>query len=295
MPATPHNRHPVHFSIPITPSRYNHALVLPIFIPSIVCPTSIMAEVKLDILKDAIARNAAAVISLPIDGVLRPYKSRFLAVDGDGFWVEADPNSHAVLDDLAARQVRVGVAFRTTLYKGIFTAPILRREPLYPVNRELTVDALLLRLPEQIAAVQRRSNYRVALPADHELVARVWKIPDHWVLRDRPPAVMEIAASVRDLSASGIGLLVAPNQGQPVPLHPNTRLRIQIQYGDAEFLIEGRARHSVATPNASQRVGVQFSKLENSIEGRQTLDKLTAIVGRLRREEARRLRLGRAA
>jgi hypothetical protein len=254
-----------------------------------------MAEMKLEILQAAIARNSAAVISLPVGASLHHCKSRFLAEDGDAFWVEADPKQSAIVDELTARQTLVGVAFRAGPNRAIFATPILRREPRYRVNPELAVEAWLLRLPKQISAVQRRSNYRVAVPAGDDMTVRVWKIPEYWILRDCPPASMEITATVHDLSTGGIGLLMPPKRGQPVQVAPNSRLRIQIKYGEAEILAEGRTRHAIATLDLMLRVGVQFSKLENNINGRQTLAKLTTLVGQLRREEARHLRLGIAA
>ncbi|HEX2973138.1 MAG TPA: hypothetical protein VHP11_12450, partial [Tepidisphaeraceae bacterium] len=193
-----------------------------------------MADAKLDLLNEAIARNAAAVLSLPSAGLLHHSKSRFLAQAPGGFWIESDPNQRTLLDELIAKKARVGMAFKTGTERIIFAAPVLLRDPSYSLNRQMTLEALLLALPEHLTAVQRRANYRVVIPESAGVMARVWKIPSHWNLRDRPPASMEVAVKVRDLSTSGIGLLCAPKDGQPIAMASDCRLRILVKREDIQ-------------------------------------------------------------
>jgi hypothetical protein len=87
-------------------------------------------------------------------------------------------------------------------------------------------------------------------------------------------------------------MLCPPKDGEPIRLTPDTRLRITVSFGQNECLLEGRVRHIRPTPDKSLRVGVQFKKLEDDLDGRQTLSRLTSIVGELHREEVRRVRLG---
>jgi len=55
-------------------------------------------------LKDAVARNGAAVLSLPSAGMLRHHRTRFLgtADDADGFWIEAPQGERPLIDALQA-------------------------------------------------------------------------------------------------------------------------------------------------------------------------------------------------
>lgn len=251
-----------------------------------------MSDSTLEALREAIVRNAGAVLSLPSAGMLRHFKTRFLTVADAGFWIEGAPQQGGLVDELIAKGLSAGVAFKSGQDKIIFTAPVLKRDPAYRINRELVVEGVFLGYPSKIKTVQRRANYRVMIPAECELSARVWKIPEHWILRDKPSATLEMPVRVRDLSTGGMGLLMTPKEGQSTPLVADTRLRIVISYGSYEALIEGRAKHIRTTPDQSLRVGVQFRKLDDDLEGRQTLSKLTSIVGTLHREEVRRMRLG---
>ncbi len=47
-----------------------------------------MPEASLDLLREAIAQRAGAVISLPVGGGLRHFKTRFVGEENDAFLVE---------------------------------------------------------------------------------------------------------------------------------------------------------------------------------------------------------------
>lgn len=244
-------------------------------------------------LKEAIARNAGLVFSLPSAGMLRHHKSRFLGECDEGFWVESVPTEKVLIDSLVVSQQPAGISFKAGPNKVIFTTPVLRRQENYQVNADTTVEAVLLKTPSEVKAIQRRNNYRVAVPTDAEMVVRMWRIPERAVLRDRPMAAQEIQVKVRDLSLGGMGCNIFGKDGNPPIITNEDRLRIIIKAKDHELLIEGRMKYPVGKPKTDiARAGIQFKAMENSIEGRQTLATLTRIVGELAREEVRRLRLG---
>ena len=244
-------------------------------------------------LKDAIARNAGLVLSLPSAGMLRHHKSRFLGECDEGFWVESVPAENVLIDALAISQQPAGVSFKAGVNKVIFTTPIVRRQSDYRVNAETVLEAVLLRMPSEVKAIQRRNNYRVAVPKDAEVLVRMWRIPERAVLRDRPMAAQELKVEIRDMSLGGMGCTIYGKDGNPPLITNEDRLRIQIKARDHDLLIEGRMRYPVGKPKSDvSRAGIQFKAMENSIEGRQTLATLTRIVGELAREEVRRLRLG---
>lgn len=248
------------------------------------------------ILRDAVARNAGAVLSLPSDGMFRHHKTRLLAGEESGFWVERPQGDHELLEQLMATNQPVGVTLKTQIHKIVFTTIILQYRADLRINTELAVDALLLVWPADLKAVQRRADYRVTIPLDADLTIRAWRIPDHHILRDRPPSACELDVKVRNLSAGGLALVWTPDQdddGEAPPLAVDQRLRISVSYPDGELLLEGRVKHVRDLEEGQVRLGVQFKKLENDIEGRQTLTELTHIVGQLQRDEIRRHRLGR--
>lgn len=248
-------------------------------------------------LKDAVARNAAAVLSLPSAGMLRHHRTRFLGTpdDADGFWIEAPPNERPLIDALRAGKKPVGVSLRApgAGNKIICTTLIQAFEAALPVNDQTVADALLLAWPDQVQAIQRRNDYRVTVqPDDDEVRLRAWRIPEHHHLRDKPPASLGIKLSLRDLSAGGMGVVHTPGPDEP-RLADDQRLRVVLVHGDKneELILEGRVRHVRPLPANDYRIGVQFKKLEDNLDGRQTLATLTHIIGQLQRAEIRRKRL----
>src|SRR5262249_11323183 len=117
-------------------------------------------------LREAIARNSAAVIVLPSAGMVRRPPTRFLAASPEGFWIESVASDAQLIETLAAAHSPVGVAFKNGEKSVSFTAPIRTREQQYRINESTTVDALCLAFPAQLRQQQRRQAYRVALPDD---------------------------------------------------------------------------------------------------------------------------------
>ena len=246
---------------------------------------------NLEVLREAIARNAAIVLSLPSAGLLRHHKSRFLTDAGDGFLVESVPTERPLIDELIATQKPSGVSFKGGHRKIVLASPIQYRLDKYRVNADTVVEALLLPFPQQIQAIQRRTNYRVRVFADFGLSVHVWRIAEQAHLADRPMDAVSVAAQVRDVSLGGLGVTFTGNNGEPPKVSAEDRLRIELTYKDMVLLLEGRMRH--ATPPASgtiARAGLQFKPLDTHLEGRQKLAQLTRIVGELQREEVRRAR-----
>jgi c-di-GMP-binding flagellar brake protein YcgR len=240
-----------------------------------------------DTLRDAIARNAGAVISLPAGGVLRHCKTRLLAAEDDGFWVEAPAAAERPLvDDLMAKATTIGASLKSGHTKVCFTTLIRQFRGQLQVNANTAVDAVMLAWPAQLKAIQRRTDYRVGVPGDAEISVRCWRLGERAFLKDRPPASAELDVSLRDLSVGGTGLTCRLDDGAP-KLADDQRLRIVVDHDGRELLLEGRLRHVKPLADANVRLGVQFKKLADDIDGRQTLATLTQIVGRLQRDEVR--------
>ena len=253
-----------------------------------------MANNGVAILTDAIARNSAIVLSLPSAGMLRHHKSRFLAEEADGFWIESALNDRMLIDELIANQTGVGISFRAGPQKVSFVVPIVKRNPEFSMNAETRLEALQLTFPADVKAVQRRNNYRVRVPEDSDLRVRAWRVPEYFILAEKPMAAQELVARVRDISIGGLGVFLLPKGEEPPKVLSGERLRISLRYRELdELILEGRLRYipPAGTPTPI-RAGIQFKKLENNLEGRQNLAALTRIVGELQREEVRRTRLG---
>jgi len=254
-----------------------------------------MASNNLEILIDAIARNAGIVLSLPSAGLLRHHKSRFLSEAPEGFWVESIPSEKPLVEELIRNQHPAGISFKAGTTKVVFTTPVQRLDLAYRVNDETQIPALLMAMPAEVKAIQRRHNYRVAVQAGSDITVKVWRIPERAYLRDRPMAAQQIKCEVRDVSLGGLGVTFMGEANEPPKVSIEDRLRVEVTFGGMAFLLEGRMRKPTAAPNASAsmiRTGIVFKPLDQDLEGRQTLAALTRIVGQLQRDEVRRHRLG---
>src|SRR4051812_30793507 len=117
-----------------------------------------MKPAEQDTLRDAVARNAGVVVSLPSAGMLRHCKSRLLAAEEDGFWVEAPAGERALVDELMAKAAPIGLALKSSQQKIVCTTIIRQFQVQMQINRETAVDAIMLIWPTQLKAVQRRND-----------------------------------------------------------------------------------------------------------------------------------------
>ena len=252
-----------------------------------------VAAANAELLRDAVARNAGIVLSLPSAGILRHHKSRFLADAERGFWVESIPAERPLVQELITTQKPSGVSFKSGVHKVVFAVPVLAFEQTYRINADTVVEALLMAQPTQMKAIQRRNNYRVRVRPESELGLRVWRIAERAYLGDRPMAAQELMVELMDVSLGGVGIVFRPKDGEPPKVTEEDRLRVELTNNGETLLLEGRMRRPTPTPdNTTIKSGIQFKQLENDLAGRQLLATLTRIVGQLQREEVRRYRLG---
>jgi hypothetical protein len=250
-------------------------------------------------LREAIARNAGMVLSLPEGGRLRHHKTRFLADAGDGFWVRSINFDPAVVRELIASRRPAGVAFRSGEKKIIFAAEIQHWMPDYELTGAVDdanagpVEALLLKFPTELRAIQRRKSFRVPVVGVTDLEVRIWTMPETAYLRDKPASNREIACAARDISVGGIGLTIRATNGKPPNIAAGDRIRIQLSLRGATALLEGRLRYPPKTTrDSSFQAGVQFRALGDTREDRAASNELNKIVNELQRELIRRKKLG---
>jgi c-di-GMP-binding flagellar brake protein YcgR len=255
-----------------------------------------MSQATSDILSQAIARNSAAVLSLPSAGMIRHHKSRFLNETAEGVWLESIGAEQPLIEGLIAGGQPCGISFKSADQKISFAAKVLKLDPEYRINETTILPAVMIDRPAEVKTVQRRNNYRVRVPADMDLTVRIWRIPERFRVKDKPPRTAELGLMLRDISVGGLGVTLLPQDNQPVRILDGERVRVTIKAGgDDELIIEGRVCTIRNGDGPGVRTGIQFLNLQDGLEGRQVLDKLTKIIGAMQREEVRRRRLGLAA
>jgi hypothetical protein len=264
--------------------------------------TSVTGD-NVGMLREAIARGAALVLSLPRpDGSLRHHKSRFIADAGDGVWVAAVADEPGLVDGLIARGEPVGVTFRGGEFRCTFVTTALHVERGFrnggaaaPGDGAAPGAALLLAFPADVRAVQRRRNFRVPVTAASELQVKLWTMPEHATVRDRPVAGREILCEARDISVGGIGVTIRPGAGKLQSVATGDRVRVQLTLRETVVVLEGRLRYPPkASADGPVRAGVQFRTLDDGRDDRLAASQLNRIVNELQREQIRRKKLGLA-
>jgi c-di-GMP-binding flagellar brake protein YcgR len=247
------------------------------------------------LLRDAVARNCGAVLSLPSAGMLRHFKSRFLGDHASGLLLESPVDQSPLIKSLIDSKQDVVVAFKSGIYKVAFASPIALALSQYEVSTGVAIDALVLAPPEKVQTLQRRAHYRAKVPPEYKIKIRVWRIPEHAYIKAPVLSTQEVTCELNDICVGGLGARFIGKDGKPPKISTADRLRVQLTFGEDALILEGRMRDPIGAPGSDSIVaGISFKKLENDIEGRRILSLLTRIVGDLQREELRRNRMGLA-
>lgn len=246
-----------------------------------------------EILAAAIARNAGSVLSIRTGAMIRHFKSRFITETDTGIWLEAPDSSLDLLDSLIEPKELVAVTFKTTELRMSFSTTVMALDRDYPLNQTLTIRAVRVGKAAEIRAFQRRSAYRAPVPEDSDLSLRLWVMPEHAHLSDRPATAQKLDATLRNISVGGLGILVQ-NKGRT--LAGSQRLRVELTAASTPILLEGRLRIGAPVGSAGKLAcGIILEKLDTDLEGRRKLAALTNIVGQLQREEVRRAHYRKAS
>lgn len=242
-----------------------------------------------ELLLEAVARNAAAMVTLPSAGMEFCFRTRLLETGETGLYIESKSEIEGRLRELVANAKPIEVQFNVRGQRMGFQSSILDVEPAHQLNAGMTVHAARLAPPQQLEKVQRRAAYRLQVPATGILKMRAWSIPEHVPLRDRPLASQELKVQLMDISLGGFRAGLRDRAGKTVRLVSDQRLRVQLLYQDIDLILEARCR---GLPDGEyDSYGLAFTKLQTNLEGRQALTALTKIVGELQRDEIRRARM----
>jgi hypothetical protein len=244
-----------------------------------------------DDLDAAIDRNAPAVISLPSAGMVRHFKTRFLRVADEGFWVEGIPSELPLIKSLIETADPAGFAFKAGSRPVNFLAPLRENDPAFHLTADVTMMAIRVQRPAAVKAVQRRSDFRVAINANDPVRGSVWRIGDHAAIDDRPKGVA-LPVILRDLSTGGIGVVFTGADGKGPTVTELDRLLVVLQYrNDRELAIEGSCTRPTRVGETDQYLsGIRFKGLQDRLSGRQTMTDLARIVNALQLAERQRLR-----
>jgi c-di-GMP-binding flagellar brake protein YcgR len=137
-------------------------------------------------------------------------------------------------------------------------------------------------IPNDVQTMQRRANFRVQTPPNASLGLTFWKIPPHWVLRDKPKPSTHMRAELIDLSGGGMGIRI-PQEWLSASTDAQ-RLRVELKFNGDDAILDGQIVYrSEPKPDGSIRIGVAFKKLD-ATDNRPAAFLLNRVVADLQRK-----------
>src|SRR5258706_14467163 len=98
-------------------------------------PARAMPADDQQILRDAIARKAGAVVSFPTaDGALRHHKTRLLAAQDEGFWIQCPPDETELIAQLMSAATAIGLSVKASGNRVVSAPMILQYRAGAPAN-----------------------------------------------------------------------------------------------------------------------------------------------------------------
>ena len=253
-----------------------------------------MTDQPFQMLRQAVARNLSATLSVPADDAPHTARTRLLAEDGAIVWVDAAPQLEPIMSAACRNNRSVSLAFRMGGYSVDFESPIVGYVARYPIREDVTVPAVGLKWPVEVRLTQRRGGYRVRTVAASGLSIKAWLEASPaigpTVSRDEP----SVRAELCDLSVGGLSMVLRAKRAADAAavgaMATAQRMRVELTAGGGDALVlSGQVRQPpLVLPDGAVRVGLHFNAMSQSIEGRRTLSQVGKIVAELQRAEARR-------
>ena len=231
----------------------------------------------------------SCTVSLPIaDGRTAMRRSRIVRIESAGVSLETASTDRAAIERLITARTPMLVTARAPDAERLFFAAPTSLTPAASLDDP---DLTLVAPPDKLLLTQRRTYFRMPISPGDGVSVRVWRIPDHVPLRDRPLASQECLAELLDLGAGGMRVVLRPRGGKlGLAMAVNQRFRIELNAPkrDEPMLIEGRLRYprSMTATDQIAICGVRFTHRDN-IESRVALQQLHQILAALQRAAVR--------
>jgi PilZ domain len=235
------------------------------------------------IFEQSIDERWAAAVSVCHDEQMHMFDARFVKRSEGNFWFEA----LSWPESLPAGESASGlsVVFEYGLDgRCVRIVAEVRSIELKQGEAGTSVAVVCCSDPSEVSVLQRRANFRTPVPAGAPVAITAWKVPPHWVLRDKPKPSVQLKVEMVDLSTGGMCLNILPHRVGPESVAKEDRIRIEMKFEDSEAVLDAQVVYR-GEPAADQsvRVGLAFRKLENSIEGRRGLFLVNRAIGALQR------------
>jgi c-di-GMP-binding flagellar brake protein YcgR len=235
------------------------------------------------IFEQAVANRSEATVTVEIADAKHTIKGQFLDRTDEGFWFHpqrlAAPLASRIVHSKSPVVFQIGAAGAC----ATFIAAATKFDPTHTID-DAPTPAFYCLAPADVSLIQRRAHFRTPASPKVPLALTAWKIPPHWILRDRPKPSSQVRVELIDISNGGLCLAVLPNKTGPEQLNPGDRVRIDLRFEDAEAILDAELIYQhPPEEERPARAGLAFKKLDATIEGRRALFILDRAIAALQR------------
>jgi len=244
--------------------------------PSVLDPT-----VHAQVLEWAVGKRCDLSVSLAVEGGWVTMRSRFLQLDCEqGVLQIAYPLApeNVPMPEIVAGN-ELGLSFRRGHKECIFVSRMLMRCEATEESGE-TIDALVLKTPQCVRALQRRAYQRVTVPAGHFIAVKLW---EGGVPTARDVAWPICSGHVANASLGGILVDIREDQNPRLQVGDVVGVEITVRPGAPSISVDARYRHCVAAETGRIGLGFQFVGMEHEGADRSPIADVAGFVQRLRR------------
>jgi len=178
---------------------------------------------------------------------------------------------------------QVGVSFRRSHKKCIFSTVVALRRTERPENGGGAIDTIILRTPVQMHELQRRAYQRVICPADRFIAVRLWEGPG----AGKPGCWPLCSGRVSNVSVGGVQVDVRQDQNPRLSIGDRVGVEITVSPGSPALMLDAQYRHCAISTPGRMGLGFQFLGLEHDQPERATIGQLANFVKDLQRSVRR--------
>jgi hypothetical protein len=136
---------------------------------------------------------------------------------------------------------------------------------------------------------EKRAYHRIPCTGDGDLIIRVWRIPAGDLVPREPKPGADAVTTPVDISAGGLGLLIAAGDLQQLRLDRGVPIGALVVRKDTRIIVHGEIRRATTRADGLVRLGISVRLAEESLERRRALVKFEALVATIRRIELEQL------
>lgn len=231
------------------------------------------------IVDKAIDEGRHIIASIESGSQTHSFSARLLKRYPDGFTCQTD-----FLPEVCNLQA-ISAGLRATFSFGVTGAAVQFQADILSVDEASGPAVVRCGCITEIYVGQRRNHFRVAVQGQCPMDLMVWKIPPHWVIRDKPKPSAQLRADLVNLSLGGMCLIIRSHRVGPADVSVGQRIRVEITFKQEPAVLDAEVVYlSSPREDGSVRAGIAFRKLENTIEGRRGASLLNQAIAALQRQ-----------